>query len=111
MSPTVLWLACAVLGMAAALLSGSLGLGAALIALLLATPIVLRGDRLAAVSGLLVGFGALWLALLATQGASGGTTAQIEGWILVGAAPLAIGLIAFALRIARMRPSRDIQRR
>jgi hypothetical protein len=69
-----------------------LGLRATVIALLLAMPLVLRGDPLAALSGLLIGFGALWLLLLAWQAASGGSLSDPQPWIFVGAAPLAIGL-------------------
>ena len=83
--------------MTAALLSGSLGLGAAAITVLLALPLILRGDPLVALSGLLIGFGGLWLALLARQVASGGTSSDIDGWILVGAAPLLIGVLALLL--------------
>lgn len=106
MHPLLLWAVCTGLGMAAALMSGSFGLGAALVAVVLAMPLVLRGDSLAAVSGLLIGFGGLWLALLWWQGATGATTSQLEGWLIVGAAPLAIGLIAAVLRLARSVSSR-----
>ena len=97
----LLWFAAAGIGMTAALLSGSLGLGAAAITVLLALPLILRGDPLVALSGLLIGFGGLWLALLARQVASGGTSSDIDGWILVGAAPLLIGVLALLLRLAR----------
>jgi hypothetical protein len=101
MHPLLLWAVCTGLGMAAALLSGSFGLGAALVAAVLAMPLIVRGDSLAAVSGLLTGFGGLWLALLWWQGATGATTSQLEGWLIVGAVPFAVGLIAAVLRFAR----------
>lgn len=109
MSPSLLWLTAAVLGMAAAMVSASLGLGAAAIALVLGLPLILRGDRFAALSGILIGFGGLWLLLLSWQLTSGGALSEPGPWILVGAIPLAIGLIALAVRIARgLRSTRDI---
>jgi hypothetical protein len=101
MHPLLLWAISAGFGMAAALVTGSLGLGAAFVAIVLALPLIIRGDSLAALSGLLIGFGGLWLALLTLQGATGATTSQLEGWIMVGAAPLTIGLLASVLRFAR----------
>lgn len=112
LNPLLLWFTSAVLGMAGAVLTGSFGLGAALVALVLATPLVLRGDRLVALSGLLIGFGGLWLLLLATQLASGGQLSDARRWIVVGAAPLAIGFVVLVLRLARtLGSSRDIRRR
>lgn len=87
--------------MAGALLTGSLGLGAALIALVLAMPLLLHGDRLVALSGLLIGFGGLWSLLLAAQIASGGQTSDPGRWILVGAGTLGVGFVVLAVRLAR----------
>jgi hypothetical protein len=112
LNPILLWFASAVLGMAGALLAGTFGLGAALIALVLAMPLVIRGDRPMALSGLLIGFGGLWSLLLASQIASGGRTSDPARWIFVGAATLAIGFVVLLLRLARtLRSSRDIARR
>lgn len=87
--------------MAAAMVTASFGVGAAAIALVLAAPLIVRGDRLIAVSGILAGFGGLWLALLGWQFASGGVLDAAQQWILVGAVPLTIGIIALGLRMAR----------
>ena len=112
MSPTLLSVACAVIGMATALLTGSFGLLAAIVALSLAVPLVLRGNSLAALSGLLIGFGGTWLALLAWQGASGGVLSDTRSWVLIGAAPFAIGVVAAATRVARsLRPANDVRAR
>jgi hypothetical protein len=112
LNPILLWLTSAVFGMAVALLTGSFGLGAALIALVLAMPLVLRGDRLMALSGLLIGFGGLWSLLLASQIASGGRTSDPERWILVGAATLGFGFVLLVLRLARtLRSTSDIRAR
>jgi uncharacterized membrane protein len=101
MNPILLSLTCAVLGMAGAVLTGSFGLGAAAMVLLLAAPLVLRGDRLAALAGLLLGFGGMWLLLLASQAAAGGNLDDPKGWVLIGAAPLVIGSLALMLRLYR----------
>jgi hypothetical protein len=95
--------------MAAATVSAILGVGAGLIALVLTIPLILRGDRLVAISGICIGFGGLWLAALAGQFASGGVLDAAQMWILIGAVPLAVGILALGVRIARFgsRP-RDI---
>ena len=111
-NPLLLWFACAILGMAGALLTGSLGLTAGLVLLILATPLILRGDRLAALSGLLIGFGGLWSLLLVSQIRSGGLLSDAGRWIVVGAAPLAIGFVVLVVRLARTHgSSRDIPER
>ena len=106
MNPILMWFACAVLGMATTMLTAILGLGAALIALLLAIPLVLRGDPLAVISGLMIGFGGLWLFLLASQVGSGGSRSDTESWILIGSVPVAIGGVAMLCRLARTFRSR-----
>jgi hypothetical protein len=112
MHPFLLALTCAVLGIAGAVLTGSFGLGAAIIGLTLAVPLVLRGDRLAALGGLFIGFGAMWLLLLAVQTTSGGQSSDPGRSLLVGAVPLAMGLIALGIRFARTLGSvRDIPAR
>jgi MFS family permease len=112
LNPILLWFTSAVLGMAGAVLTGFFGLGAAVIALVLAMPLVLRGDRLAALSGLLIGFGGLWSLLLASQIAAGGHLSDPARWTFVGAAPLAIGFVVLMLRLARnLRSTSDIRAR
>ncbi len=101
MRKPVLWSMTALMGAAACLMTSLLGpLGAALL-LLLATPVLLRPDRLVALSGLLTGFGGLWLLLLANQVRSGATIENGALWTMVGAAPLTLGLVAMAVAGAR----------
>ena len=95
--------------MAAATVTAILGVGACVIALVLTIPLILRGDRLVAISGICIGFGGLWLAALAGQFASGSVLDAAQMWILIGAVPLAVGILALGVRITRFgsRP-RDI---
>ena len=112
MNPMLLLLTSAVLGVAVAVLTGTFGLGVTVIAFLLATPFIWRADRLIAASGILIGFGGAWSSLLAGQFESGGTLSDRTFWVLVGAVPLTLGLIALVLRGSRfVRPTHDIQRR
>jgi hypothetical protein len=106
MSRPLLWITTAVLGAAATLLT-SFGLLAALTFLLLTIPLILRGDRPVALSGLLSGFGAFWLFLMARQFSSGGTLDNATFWIAVGAAPLAIGLALLVAVVARWQGPRQ----
>ncbi len=85
------WITTAVLGAAATLMT-SFGLLAALLFLLLAVPLVVRGAHLVALSGLLTGFGGFWTFLMARQFASGGTLDNSTFWLAVGIVPLATGL-------------------
>jgi len=91
MNRGLLWITTFVLGAAATLMT-SFGLLAALLFLLLAVPLVVRGAHLVALSGLLTGFGAFWTFLMARQFASGGTLDNSTFWLAVGIVPLAIGL-------------------
>jgi len=111
MSGWLLWITTAVLG-AAAIVMTSLSLLAALLFLLLTIPLILRADRLVALSGLLTGFGAFWLFLMARQVSSGGTLDNPTFKLGVGVAPLAIGgalLVAIVARalVARQPTGRD----
>jgi len=96
MNRLLLWITTAVLGAAATLMT-SFGLLAALLFLLLALPLIVRGDHAVALSGLLTGFGAFWSFLMARQFASGGTLDNAQFWTAVGVVPLVIGcaLLAF----------------
>lgn len=105
MNTALLWVTTAVLGMAAATATAILGVGAAVIGLVLVVPLILRGDRLVVLSGVLIGFGGLWLAVLQGQVASGGVLDAAQTWILVGAVPFATGLAALGIRAARHRRS------
>jgi len=100
MSRWLLWITTAMLGVAATLMT-SLGLLAAILFMLLAVPLIIRSDRLVALSGLLTGFGGFWLFLLARQYSSGGTLDNDAFWIAVGVAPLATGLTLLVATVAR----------
>lgn len=108
MNRLLLWITTAVLGAVATLMT-SFGLVAALLFLVLATPLVLRG-RVVALSGLLTGFGAFWSFLMARQFASGGTTDNADFWIAVGVVPLLLGcalLVLLAGRTIRARTAAE----
>jgi hypothetical protein len=85
-----------------------------LIVILFAIPAAIMGPRIAAIGGLLTGFGIVWLVLLgrvaiecqAPDGEIGCQAPGIEGWLAVGGAILAIGLglsIVAGLRARRLR--------
>jgi len=69
----LLWITTATLGAVATLVTGIGGLFAGIVFLLLALPLVVRGNTAVALSGLLMGFGALWLLLMGGQSSSGNT--------------------------------------
>ena len=89
----------ALLGVVGTLLT-SFGPIVALLFLLLATPLIVRGDHLVALSGLLTGFGGSWSFLMARQSASGGVTDN-AGWVAVGVVPLVLGCALTVLSAAR----------
>lgn len=101
MNPLALWIVCFVFGAGDALLAGLLGVIFGGIFFVLALPLALRGDRASAVSGLLLGFGATWLALMARQAATGGHLDDPAPWLDLGVVPLALGLLVALGRIAR----------
>ena len=105
MKPIPLWIVTFVLGAAGALLTGVLGVfvGGLFAALTLA--LAISGDRWAVVSGLLTGFGATWLVLLARASGPGGQLDDAAPWIVLGAVPLAFGLVFLAIGIVRRRPA------
>jgi len=100
MSRLLLWITTSVLGAAAALIMGIGGLMGSLL-LLLALPLVVRGDHAVALSGLLTGFGALWLFGMARQLATGGMLDNAQFWTTIGVVPLVIGCVLLALVVAR----------
>jgi hypothetical protein len=109
MNTKLLWVTAAVLGAVATLLTG-FGLWPAVLFLLLAVVLVHRSRHVVALSGLLVGFGALWLFLMSRQLTSGGTTGNDPLWIAVGVVPLVLGSAVVALAGAhsiRSRPATD----
>lgn len=103
MSRPVIWMMAVGAGAVAAWLSSLLGWFAVGLVLFLFIPVFLRPVGPAALSGLLTGFGWLWLLLLALQAASGGTTDNLGFWVLVGAVPLVLGLGMLAIIVTRRR--------
>src|SRR4051812_3544525 len=101
MKRLLLWISTAVLGAAATLLTSLGGLLASLLFLVLAAPLVVRGDHVVALSGLLTSFGAFWLFLMARQSASGGTLDNAEFWTAVGVVPFIVGCALLVLVAAR----------
>ena len=100
MNPFLLWVTTAVLGMAATILT-SFGLLGVLVFLALMAPLILRGDRMVALSGVLVGFGGFWPFLMARQTATGGTIDNAGFWTALGVVPLAIGTVLLGLTAVR----------
>ena len=98
-------------GAAQTLLLGSFGLmfGAVFVVLLL--PLVVRGDRLVALSGLMLGFGGLWLLLMANQLGTGGSLDNAATWVMVGAIPFAIGVVLGLGSVTHRQTSRSATRR
>ena len=87
----LVWPITLVLGGAGAVLAG-IGGPFGYVFLVAALPLAWRGRALG-LAGLLVGFGGVWLLLMAHQFASGGRLADPAPWLAVGAVPLAIGLV------------------
>lgn len=110
MNRPLLWVTTAVLGAAATLMT-SFSLVAAILFLLLAVPLVLRGDRVVALSGLLTGFGGFWSFIMARQAASGGTTDNADFWIALGVVPLVLGCALIVLIATRTQRSRTAAER
>jgi hypothetical protein len=106
MNGILLWVTMAVLGAAATLLT-SFGLLPTVVFLALTVPLILRGDHLVALSGLLTGFGGSWLFWMGRQLATGGTLDNAPFWTAVGIVPLLAGCVGLALVAVRAlrRPS------
>jgi hypothetical protein len=85
------WITTAVLGAAATVMT-SFGLLVVSVFLVSTVPLILRGERLLALSGLLIGFGGCWSLLLMSQLSRGGVLDNADFWTAVGVAPLAIGV-------------------
>ena len=98
MSRLLLWITTASLGVTAVFMTSFLG-PAAFPLLTVAVIVIVRVDRLIAVSGLMIGFGGSWLVLLARQFTSGAT---FEGTVWVaGIVPLAVGTLALIVSLSR----------
>jgi hypothetical protein len=100
MKPLALWVVGLVVGAGDAVLTGLLGVGAGAIFCVLAV-LAVRQERFAALSGLLLGFGATWLAGMARQTMTGGRLEDPAPWLALGIVPLALGLLMALVRIAR----------
>jgi hypothetical protein len=109
MNRPLLWITMAVLGAAATVMT-SWGLIAAGLFLVLTLPLILRADRVVALSGLLSGFGGFWTLLIGRQFASGATTDDAAFWIAVGIVPLVAGCALLALVAGRSLRSRVVTR-
>lgn len=103
MRPVPQWIATFVLGGAGALLTGVLGVFFGGLFAVLTLALAIRGDRWAVLSGLLTGFGATWLFLLARASASGGQLDDTGPWIVLGVVPLVLGLVLLAIWVGRRR--------
>jgi uncharacterized membrane protein len=104
MSRTLLWLAG--LGVSViAILAAVFGPYGIALASLLVIPFVRRPDGRVALSGLLTGFGAIWLMLLAWQSSSGGVLDDAFFWNALGVLILVAGLALLASVAARARVS------
>lgn len=100
MNRYLLWITTATLGAVATLVTGIGGLFAGIVFLLLALPLVVRGNTAVALSGLLMGFGALWLLLMGGQFSSGNTLDNAQFWTEVGIVPLVSGFAFLAIAVA-----------
>lgn len=103
MRPLALFGVALALGAADALLTGLLGVIAGGAFFVLALPLARKGDIGAALAGLLGGFGAVWLALMARQTVTGGRLDDPVPWLVLGAVPLILGVAIGAVRLATSR--------
>lgn len=101
MNPIAQWIVWFGLGAANALLFGIGGVILVVVLLVLAVRVAIRGDTMSAVSGLLVGFGMLWLALMGRQAATGGRLDDAGPWLALGIVPIALGALFGVLRLVR----------
>ena len=103
----LLWVTSAAFG-AVAIAFTSFSLLALVAWVLLLVPWVLRGGRVA-LSGVLVGFGALWSFLMWRQLTSPYPEDNALGWTIVGVLPLVLGLALLGLAVATPK-GRDVSR-
>jgi hypothetical protein len=101
MNPIAQWIVWFGLGAANALLFGIGGVILVVVLLVLAVRVAIRGDTMSALSGLLVGFGTTWLALMARQAATGGRLDDAGPWLALGIVPVALGALLGVLRLVR----------
>jgi hypothetical protein len=103
--PLTLWLVAFALGAGAALLAAAIGI-LGIVFVLLIIPGISGRTWLAATSGALTAFGAVWLLLMARQAGSGGAVSSSDIWLLVGAVPLAIGALLSLVALIAARRAR-----
>jgi len=101
MNPIAQWIAWFVLGAANALLLGIGGVIVVVVLLALGLRVALRGDMMSAMSGLFVGFGTTWLALMGRQAATGGRLDDAGLWLTLGIVLVALGVLLGVLRLVR----------
>ena len=99
MNPIAQWIVWFVLGAGNALLTGIGGVILVVVLLVLALTLAFRGDLVAALSGLFIGFGTTWLALMARQAATGGHLDDAGPWLALGILPVALGVLLRVLRL------------
>jgi hypothetical protein len=107
------WLAFCLLGAVGTVVLLEFPIAGILLLVLALGGIVARGPRGAAIAGLVTGIGGCWTALMARVWAScdafnavpGQSCASpgIEGWVVVGLAILAVGLVASIALVVRSR--------
>ena len=99
MTPITQWIVWFGLGAANALLFGIGGVILVVVLLVLAVRVAIRGDTMSAVSGLLVGFGTTWLALVGRHASTGGRLDDDGPWLALGIVPVALGALLGVLRL------------
>jgi hypothetical protein len=101
MLPIAHWIVWFGLGAANALLFGIGGVILVVVLVALAVRVAIRDDTMSALSGLLVGFGTTWLALMARQAATGGRLDDAGPWLALGIGPVALGTSLGVLLMVR----------
>ena len=101
MTPIAQWIVWFGLGAANALLFGIGGVILVVVLLALAVRVAMRGDTMSVVSGLLVGFGTTWLALMRRQAATGGRLDDPGPWLAIGIVPVTLGVLFGVRRLVR----------
>jgi hypothetical protein len=101
MNPIAQWIVWFGLGAANALLFGVGGVILVVVLLALAVRVASRGDTISALSGLLLGFGTTWLALMEGQATTGGHLVGADPWLALGIVSALLGGLLGALRLMR----------
>ncbi len=107
MGRMLLWMATALLGGVAVVMTSLVGLQV----MVVAVPLLLVRDRWLAVSGFLTGFGLLWLALTARQLTLSDHDGIVAVWMSVGLVPLVVGAMVSTAVAARHVRSQHAEKR